>query len=51
MGTTDTADKIEVDKRGRITIPKPVRERLGIVSGDEFELNVEDSRIVLRTEH
>lgn len=52
MGTkTERADKIEVDDRGRITIPKMVRERLGIVPGDEFELDVEGSRIVLRTEH
>ncbi len=54
MGTsteTEDVDRIEVDDRGRITIPKHVRERLGIVPGDEFELELEDSRIVLRTEH
>jgi len=52
MGTsTEEIDRIEIDDRGRITIPKPVRERLGIVPGDEFELELEDSRIVLKTEH
>lgn len=27
---------VEVDDRGRITIPKPVRERFGIRPGDEL---------------
>lgn len=47
----EKSDKIEMDDRGRITIPKSIRERLGIVPGDEFELGLEGSRIVLRTEH
>jgi len=53
MGTrTEKVKKtVKIDDRGRITIPKPVRERLGIVPGDEFEIETEGSRIVLNTEH
>ncbi len=53
MGTrTERKGKtVEVDDRGRITIPKSVRERLGVVPGDEFEIETEGSCIVLRTEH
>jgi len=49
---TETGNPIgEMDDRGRITIPKSVREKLGIVPGDNLKLDVEGSRIVLRTEH
>jgi len=52
MGTRTERENatVEVDGRGRITIPKRVRESLGVVSGDKFEVEVEGSRIVLQTE-
>ncbi|MDY7082418.1 MAG: AbrB/MazE/SpoVT family DNA-binding domain-containing protein [Halobacteria archaeon] len=49
--TNDNHIVVEVDDRGRITIPKHVREKLGILSGDELELGIEDNELVLRSEH
>jgi AbrB family looped-hinge helix DNA binding protein len=37
-----------IDKRGRITVPREVRLRLGLSAGDRVEFVVEDDRIVLR---
>lgn len=37
-GVTEGRPTVEVDDRGRVTIPKPVRERLGILPGDELTL-------------
>ncbi len=42
---------IKIDKRGRITIPKDIRERLGMLAGDEVELELEESKIVIEPEH
>lgn len=39
-GVTEGRSSVEVDDRGRVTIPKPVRERLGILPGDELTLEV-----------
>lgn len=39
-GLTDGTSTVEVDDRGRVTIPKPVRERLGILPGDELTLEI-----------
>lgn len=39
-GLTEARATVEVDDRGRVTIPKPVRERLGILPGDELTLEV-----------
>ena len=35
-------EKIKIDDRGRITIPTDLREKYGILPGDE--LNIEDSQ-------
>lgn len=37
-GVTEGRSTVEVDDRGRVTIPKPIRERLGILPGDELTL-------------
>ena len=37
-----------IDKRGRITVPREVRLRLGLTAGDRVEFVVEDELIVLR---
>jgi len=40
--------KVKVLNGHRITIPKDVRERLGIHVGDELELIVEGGKIILK---
>ncbi len=35
-------------RRGRITIPKAIRETLGIRDGDELMIKVKDSEIIIR---
>ncbi len=48
MGTkSKRGNVVEVDDRGRITIPKNVREKLGILSGDELKLELEEFKILL----
>ena len=44
MGTT------ELDSRGRITIPKELRDRLHIEPGDEMSVDLVDGEIRLRVE-
>jgi len=39
---------VRVDKRGRITIPLPIRQRLGIVPGDVVFLEIQGNTIVLK---
>ena len=41
--------KIELDDRGRITIPVHIREKLGLKSGDKLSLRIDsDNNITLR---
>ncbi|HXA54907.1 MAG TPA: AbrB/MazE/SpoVT family DNA-binding domain-containing protein [Solirubrobacteraceae bacterium] len=37
-----------VSEKGQITVPKRLRDRLGIRAGDQLELNEEDGRLVAR---
>jgi AbrB family looped-hinge helix DNA binding protein len=37
-----------MDKAGRIVLPKPVREELGLGPGDSLELESSEDQIVLR---
>jgi AbrB family looped-hinge helix DNA binding protein len=46
------ADRVDMqsgvmDKRGRITVPQEVRQRLGLAAGDQVEFVVEGDRIIL----
>lgn len=54
MGTTEQVDDegftVEVDDRGRITIPVTLRDRLGILPGDELDIRIEEGRLVVRPE-
>lgn len=54
MGTVTQADDesltVEVDDRGRITIPVALRDRLGIRPGDELAIGLEEGRLVVRPE-
>ena len=49
-GTTHLT-RVRVDPAGRIVIPVQVRERLGIVSGQELLLSEESNSISIRTFH
>ena len=48
MGVDITTLKVRVGKRFTITIPKEVREMLGIREGDELDLTVVNDSIILR---
>jgi AbrB family looped-hinge helix DNA binding protein len=37
-----------IDKRGRITIPKEVRVRLGLTAGDRVEFVIEGEQVIFR---
>mgnify|MGYP001770851855 CR=1 FL=1 len=39
--------RIKVGKGGRVTIPKAIRDNLGIKEGDELMISVKDSKIVI----
>jgi AbrB family looped-hinge helix DNA binding protein len=39
---------LNIDKAGRIVLPKPVRDELQLSAGDALELEVSEDRIVLR---
>ena len=41
------AVRVKVDERGRITLPKEIREALGIEPGDVLSLTVSGDRIVV----
>jgi antitoxin PrlF len=47
--TSDVAMDVraKITSKGRVTIPKPVRDALALQQGDELLLRVEDSRIVV----
>jgi AbrB family looped-hinge helix DNA binding protein len=40
--------KVTLDRAGRLVLPKPIRDRLGLHPGDELLLENEGDRIVLR---
>jgi AbrB family looped-hinge helix DNA binding protein len=41
---------VTVDSKGRIVLPKEVRERLGITPGTEVEIHADDGRAVVEPE-
>ena len=42
-------EKRKVGERGQVTIPKELRDRLGISGGDEVVVHEEDGKIVIET--
>ncbi len=37
--------KVKIDKRGRVTLPKAMRDEMGIQPGDDFDFHVAGKRI------
>ena len=50
MGTGTDGETVTVDGRGRITLPKPVRERLHLDEGDELAVIINEGEIHLHPE-
>ena len=44
----DTGIVRNIDEMGRLVLPKEMRRKMDIASGDEIEFYAEDDRIVLR---
>jgi AbrB family looped-hinge helix DNA binding protein len=41
--------RLRIDKSGRVVVPKPLRERLGLKPGTELEVLDQQSGVLLRT--
>ena len=39
--------KTRIDKAGRLVLPKPIRDELGLVEGRAIEVHVEDGRAII----
>lgn len=39
-----------LDRKGRITIPKSIREQLNLTPGDHVDIDVEDDAVVIRSQ-
>ena len=46
---SSTGIKLTIDKSGRIVVPKPLRERLGLKPGTELEVLDQPGGVLLRT--
>jgi len=45
--STDSEDR-RIDTKGRVTIPKSIRERLNIEAGERVDIEIEDGAVVIR---
>lgn len=43
-----SGDERRVDEKGRVTIPKEMREALGIEAGEEVSVKLRDEAVVIR---
>lgn len=41
-------EKVSIDERGRVTIPKKIREKYNFIPGEEFEIIDKNDRIILK---
>lgn len=48
MGTNTEHETVTIDDRGRITLPKHIRNRLQLGEGDDLDLDFEEGEIHLR---
>jgi AbrB family looped-hinge helix DNA binding protein len=39
--------KARIDKAGRVVLPKPIRDELGLIAGRAIEVYVEDGRAII----
>ena len=47
MGMGNIMGTSEMDERGRVTIPKEIREKAGIKSGDKLQLKAERDKVTI----
>ncbi len=43
-----TSERRRVDGKGRVTLPRSVRESLGIEAGEEVTVELDDGQVVIR---
>ena len=48
MGQIKISEKVTIDERGRVTIPKGIREKYNFIPGEEFEIIDENDKIILK---
>ncbi|MHA1996035.1 MAG: AbrB/MazE/SpoVT family DNA-binding domain-containing protein [Candidatus Hodarchaeales archaeon] len=48
MGLGKTMGTVEIDNRGRITIPKEERERLGLTPGKKVLIREKDGSLIIK---
>jgi AbrB family looped-hinge helix DNA binding protein len=48
MGANTEHETVTIDDRGRITLPKHIRDRLQLGEGDDLDLDLEEGEIHLR---
>ncbi|MBD3185915.1 AbrB/MazE/SpoVT family DNA-binding domain-containing protein [Candidatus Bathyarchaeota archaeon] len=41
-------EKVNIDERGRITIPKSIRDRHNFIPGEEFEILDENDQLIIK---
>ena len=39
--------KATIDKAGRVVLPKPIRDELGLTAGQEIDVRVEEGRAII----
>lgn len=48
MGENKMVEKVSIDERGRVTIPKNIRDKYNFIPGEEFEIIDENDKIILK---
>jgi len=48
MGENKIVEKVTIDERGRVTIPKNIRDKYNFIPGEEFEIIDENNKIILK---
>ena len=48
MGENKIVEKVTIDERGRVTIPKSIREKYNFIPGEELEIIDENDKIILK---